>query len=176
MCHAVPAGDFYPLFSAGVRGVAVLGKTAPQYPYQAALAGINAAVVGLLLAALYQPVWNSAILQTEDFVLALLADRADVLEMAAVACCGKTAHWLASYLLNDYRLVFFYRLTDFFAIWLMWFASSRSVFQDVLRQPIPHKIHQIYTDGFSLLEATFVIGCGTLQIIVSGQVRAFSPG
>lgn len=40
---------------------------------QAALAGINAAVVGLLLAALYQPVWNSAILQPEDFVLALLA-------------------------------------------------------------------------------------------------------
>lgn len=40
---------------------------------QAALAGINAAVVGLLLAALYQPVWNSAILQAEDFVLALLA-------------------------------------------------------------------------------------------------------
>lgn len=40
---------------------------------QAALAGINAAVVGLLLAAFYQPVWTSAILQPRDFVLALLA-------------------------------------------------------------------------------------------------------
>ncbi|MNG87435.1 Chromate transporter [compost metagenome] len=35
--------------------------------------GINAAVVGLLLAALYQPVWTSAILQPLDFGLALLA-------------------------------------------------------------------------------------------------------
>ena len=38
-----------------------------------ALAGINAAVVGLLLAALYQPVWTSAIVQAQDFVLALVA-------------------------------------------------------------------------------------------------------
>lgn len=40
---------------------------------QAALAGINAAVVGLLLAALYQPVWTSAIHQPQDFGLALVA-------------------------------------------------------------------------------------------------------
>nr|WP_250114171.1 chromate transporter [Escherichia coli] len=40
---------------------------------QAALAGINAAVVGLLLAALYQPVWTSAIFQPQDFGLALVA-------------------------------------------------------------------------------------------------------
>ena len=40
---------------------------------QAALAGINAAVVGLLLAALYQPVWTSAIFQLQDFCLALVA-------------------------------------------------------------------------------------------------------
>jgi len=40
---------------------------------QAALCGINAAVVGLLLAALYQPVWRSAILAPQDFVLALVA-------------------------------------------------------------------------------------------------------
>lgn len=40
---------------------------------QAALAGVNAAVVGLLLAALYQPVWTSAILAPQDLVLALLA-------------------------------------------------------------------------------------------------------
>jgi len=40
---------------------------------QAALAGINAAVVGLLLAALYHPVWTGAILAPRDFALALLA-------------------------------------------------------------------------------------------------------
>ncbi len=40
---------------------------------QAALAGVNAAVVGLLLAALYQPVWTSAILVPRDLVLALVA-------------------------------------------------------------------------------------------------------
>lgn len=40
---------------------------------QAALAGVNAAVVGLLLAALYHPVWTSAIRQPADFALALSA-------------------------------------------------------------------------------------------------------
>ncbi|HCJ29236.1 MAG TPA: chromate transporter [Pseudomonas sp.] len=40
---------------------------------QAALAGVNAAVVGLLLAALYDPVWTSAIFGPGDFALALIA-------------------------------------------------------------------------------------------------------
>ena len=40
---------------------------------QAALAGVNAGVVGLLLAALYNPVWTSAIHRPQDFGLALLA-------------------------------------------------------------------------------------------------------
>ena len=40
---------------------------------QAALLGINAAVVGLLLAALYQPVWTSAIRAPHDVGLALVA-------------------------------------------------------------------------------------------------------
>jgi chromate transporter len=40
---------------------------------QAALSGVNAAVVGLLLAALYQPVWSSAIHEPKDFGLALVA-------------------------------------------------------------------------------------------------------
>ena len=40
---------------------------------QLALRGINAAVVGLLLAALYDPVWTSAIGSRSDFMLALLA-------------------------------------------------------------------------------------------------------
>ncbi|MBV9523475.1 MAG: chromate efflux transporter [Alphaproteobacteria bacterium] len=40
---------------------------------QASLRGINAAVVGLLLAALYQPVWTSSIAAPADFALALAA-------------------------------------------------------------------------------------------------------
>lgn len=40
---------------------------------RAALNGINAAVVGLLVAAFYQPVWTSAIHRSEDFALALVA-------------------------------------------------------------------------------------------------------
>jgi chromate transporter len=39
----------------------------------AALAGINAAVVGLLAAALYDPLWKSAIFTPADFVIALAA-------------------------------------------------------------------------------------------------------
>lgn len=41
--------------------------------FQGALAGINAAVVGLLLAALYRPVWTSAIHRPADVALALAA-------------------------------------------------------------------------------------------------------
>jgi len=40
---------------------------------QKALVGVNAAVVGLLLAALYNPVWTSGILAPGDFALALAA-------------------------------------------------------------------------------------------------------
>ena len=38
-----------------------------------ALVGVNAAVVGLLLSAFYNPVWSSGILSIGDFILALLA-------------------------------------------------------------------------------------------------------
>jgi chromate transporter len=41
--------------------------------FQAALRGINAGVVGILLAALYDPVWTSAINAPEDFALGLVA-------------------------------------------------------------------------------------------------------
>ena len=40
---------------------------------RAAMDGVNAGVVGLLLAALYQPVWTSAIMAPADFGLGLLA-------------------------------------------------------------------------------------------------------
>ncbi len=45
-----------------------------SYPLaQAALRGVNAAVVGLLLAALYNPVWTSGIHNGADYVIALAA-------------------------------------------------------------------------------------------------------
>jgi chromate transporter len=40
---------------------------------QSALRGVNAAVVGLLLAALYNPVWSSAILGPRDFAIGIVA-------------------------------------------------------------------------------------------------------
>jgi chromate transporter len=40
---------------------------------QAMLRGVNAAVVGLLLAALYRPVWTSAITSPSDFALGIAA-------------------------------------------------------------------------------------------------------
>jgi chromate transporter len=48
--------------------------------FRGALVGINAAVVGILLAALYSPVWTSAILRPADFGL-------------AVACVGLLMIW-----------------------------------------------------------------------------------
>ena len=66
---------------------------------QAALAGINAAVVGLLLATLYQPVWTSAILRPQDFGLALIAFLALVcwkLPPWLVVLGSGTAGWLLS--------------------------------------------------------------------------------
>ena len=68
---------------------------------QAALAGINAAVVGLLLAALYQPVWTSAIFRAQDFALALIALLALMfwklppwLVVASGAMAGGLLQWL----------------------------------------------------------------------------------
>ncbi len=66
---------------------------------QAALAGVNAAVVGLLLAALYQPVWTSAILKPADFGLALIAFTALMFWKFPpwlVVLCGGLAGWLLS--------------------------------------------------------------------------------
>ncbi|MEE4378104.1 MAG: chromate efflux transporter [Candidatus Competibacteraceae bacterium] len=66
---------------------------------QAALAGVNAAVVGLLLAALYNPVWTSAIHRPQDFGLALIALVALMfwkLPPWLVVLCSGVAGWLLS--------------------------------------------------------------------------------
>ncbi|MBB6282482.1 chromate efflux transporter [Geobacillus subterraneus] len=44
-----------------------------QPHFQAALAGINAAVVGILLAALYDPIWTKAVNEPADFAFVLVA-------------------------------------------------------------------------------------------------------
>lgn len=65
--------------------------------FASALAGVNAAVVGLLLAALYRPVFTSAIGQPEDFALAaacfalLAVWRLPPLAVVAVAALGGAA-------------------------------------------------------------------------------------
>ena len=57
-----------------VVGALPFWDTVRAHPsFQAALRGINAAVVGLLLAALYNPVWTSAIFGAADFALAIAA-------------------------------------------------------------------------------------------------------
>jgi chromate transporter len=64
---------------------------------QAALIAVNAAVVGLLLAALYDPVWTSAIFGPRDFALALVALVALMvwkLPPWLVVLCGGIAGWL----------------------------------------------------------------------------------
>jgi len=66
---------------------------------QAALAGVNAAVVGLLLAALYRPVWTSAVQGPVDAGLALLGALALIRwkwpswSIVSALCC---ASWLAT--------------------------------------------------------------------------------
>jgi len=68
---------------------------------QAALGGVNAAVVGLLLAALYDPVWTSAIFGPGDFVLAAIALAALMvwkLPPWLVVLAGGIAGWLLAML------------------------------------------------------------------------------
>ena len=66
---------------------------------QAALAGVHAAVVGLLLAALYHPVWTGAVHGPQDFGLAVQALLSltvwRVPPWAMVAVCALAGMWLA---------------------------------------------------------------------------------
>ncbi len=64
---------FLPSFLLIVGGLPFWELLRRRAGFQAAIRGINAAVVGLLLAALYDPVWSSAIRGRADFGLALVA-------------------------------------------------------------------------------------------------------
>jgi chromate transporter len=64
---------FLPAFLMTIGALPFWDLLRTRTAFQAALRGINAAVVGLLVAALYHPVWTSAIASAADFGLALLA-------------------------------------------------------------------------------------------------------
>jgi chromate transporter len=63
---------FTPSFLLVVGALPLWDSLRPRPSFQAALRGINAAVVGLLLAALYRPVWTSAIHAPVDVALGLV--------------------------------------------------------------------------------------------------------
>jgi chromate transporter len=63
---------FAPSFLLVVGALPLWDSLRPRPSVQAALRGINAAVVGLLLAALYHPVWTSAIHAPADVALGLV--------------------------------------------------------------------------------------------------------
>jgi chromate transporter len=74
-----PLGAAIALVAIFLPGILLLMGTLPFWdalrtrPWaQAAMRGVNAAVVGLLGAALYDPVWTSAVQKPSDFALALL--------------------------------------------------------------------------------------------------------
>ncbi|MGV8863504.1 MAG: chromate transporter [Pseudomonas sp.] len=92
-------------FAAGYETVFLIIKRSSKphghQAIQAALLGINAAVVGLLLAALYQPVWTSAILKPQDFGLALVCLVALMFwkQPPWLVVVGGVAEWLLSVVL-----------------------------------------------------------------------------
>lgn len=63
---------FLPSFLLLIGALPLWNRLRAQANFQALLSGVNAAVVGLLLAALYHPVWTSAIHAPGDFALGLL--------------------------------------------------------------------------------------------------------
>lgn len=62
---------FLPSFLLIIGSLPFLNEVRRRPKFQAALTGINAAVVGILLAALYNPVWTSSIKTPMDFGLAI---------------------------------------------------------------------------------------------------------
>ncbi|MBI5615945.1 MAG: chromate efflux transporter [Gammaproteobacteria bacterium] len=64
---------FLPGFLLLISALPFVGRLRDLAPARAALAGVNAAVVGVLLAALYDPVWTGAVGDRVDFGIALAA-------------------------------------------------------------------------------------------------------
>ena len=64
---------FIPAFLLVVAALPFWDALRQRDAVQSAMAGVNAGVVGILLAALYDPVWTSAVLSRADFAVALAA-------------------------------------------------------------------------------------------------------
>ncbi|MED5579870.1 MAG: chromate efflux transporter [Nitrospinota bacterium] len=67
------------------------------------LLGVNASVVGLLLAAFYNPLWISAVLSSTDFILALLAFLLLVIWRVSpylVVCLSALGGWVVQFLIS----------------------------------------------------------------------------
>ena len=64
---------FLPGLLLAIAGESLLGRIAGSKAANAILAGINAAVVGLLAAALYDPVWVSAVHAPVDVLIVCVA-------------------------------------------------------------------------------------------------------
>jgi chromate transporter len=64
---------FLPSFLLVGAALPLWGQLRAFAPMRRAMAAVNAAVVGILLAALYDPVWTSAVHNGADFVLVVLA-------------------------------------------------------------------------------------------------------
>lgn len=64
---------FAPSFSLVIGALPFWNMLRKHQRIQSSLLGVNAAVVGLLLAALFQPIWQSSIHSSTDFALALIA-------------------------------------------------------------------------------------------------------
>jgi chromate transporter len=67
------AAVFLPSFLLVVGALPFWDEVRGRADFQGALRGINAAVVGILLAALYHPVWTSAVGTRTDLIVALAA-------------------------------------------------------------------------------------------------------
>jgi chromate transporter len=98
------AGAVLGLFGIFLPGILILIGTLPFWDAfrsragaQAAMRGVNAAVVGLLGAALYSPVWTTSVKSSGDFAIALvgfvllMAWRAPPLLVVLVSACGGIA-------------------------------------------------------------------------------------
>jgi len=64
---------FLPGLSLSLAGLSLFGRLASNTTTQAVIRGVNAGVVGLLAAALYDPVWKSAVLSVTDGGIVLAA-------------------------------------------------------------------------------------------------------
>jgi chromate transporter len=66
------AGIFLPAFLLVIGVIPYWDRLRRNQLVKAGLISVNAAVVGILLAALYHPLWTTAILSAKDFILAML--------------------------------------------------------------------------------------------------------